>query len=500
MKRTITTVLAALITAVLHAQTITSANLGNTNNVSAWISNNGTLFWNQNDQGYEVPLNSGDRILSFMNVMAMGEDLNGQLKGAITGYPHGDYFRGPIATNYNDPDYLDRWFMSIWWMYQSNIDYHIAHWSDPGYTVPSYLANWPSNGNTANGESAILAPFHDGNNNGLYEPALGEYPIIRGDAAVYTIFNDAAGLHESGSDPIGMEVHLMAYQYGTDNALNNTTFVHVEVINRGTLTINDFQFGSHVDFDLGNSEDDFLGTASGENMAYVYNADSIDNGYYGETPPAAGVITLNKPLYAHVSEDVNMYDLNIHEVRNLFSGKLSNGDPQLNHEGEPFLHFCPGLREQGWTELSQPNGFFDRRSMISFPPETFGPGDQSCFDYAVVYAENSVEGDLFSPVDSLLEVADFVQSFFNEQQFDCFPNFLSTGEQELTALSVFPNPARTHLSVTAADGTAFEILTLDGKQVKSGRIIQATIPVDDLPNGCYLLRLPEGIARFIRQD
>lgn len=403
--------------------------------------------------------------------------------------------------DYNDPDYIDRWQNNtIYWINQEAINYHVAHWNDSGYIMPGMIASWPGNGDINNGEAAILAPFHDGNGNGLYEPVLGEYPLIRGEKAVFTIINDDAGQHLSGSQPAQMEIHLLFYQYASDDALNNTTFVHAEVINRGTQTLYNFRFGSYIDFDLGNAEDDFLGTASGENMAYVYNADSLDNGYYGETPPAAGVITLNKPLFAHVSEDADINTLTIAQVNDLFRGITTDGNPQVDDQGEPFLHFCPGLRELGWTEPGQGNTPYDRRSFISFAPETFGPGDVTCFDYAVVYAENSVEDDLFAPVDSLIEVAGFVQSFYNEQEFECFAEFVGTGELELQTLAVHPNPASTHLTVSGADNLPFEIFTLDGKQVKSGRLFQATIPVDDLPNGCYLLRLPEGTARFIKQD
>ncbi len=236
-------------------------------------------------------------------------------------------------------------------------------------------------------------------------------------------------------------------------------------------------------------------------MAYVYNADLIDNGHYGLTPPAAGVVLLNKPLYAHVSENISINDLNGYNIQHLFNGRLAYGSIQVDHEGEPFMHFCPGMRDQGWTESTQGNVPGDRKSVVSFPPEDwFGPGDVLCYDYAVVYAENSVENDIYAPVDSLIAVAEFVRGFFDEQHFDCFAEYVSTDEQQLEQLSVFPNPAQTFLNVSAEENTSFAILTLDGKEVKSGKINHATIPVDDLPNGCYLLRLSEGVVRFIKQD
>src|SRR5204862_359297 len=127
------------------------------------------------------------------------------------------------------------------------------------------------------------------------------------DQALFSIVNDRANIHPSGSDPAGMEIHLLFYQYSnTSEELANTSFIHSTVYNRGTQTLYDFQFGAFMDFDLGGFSDDYVGTMIDKNLAYVYNADLVDETHagrpgFGALPPAAGILSLNEDLYSHVS-------------------------------------------------------------------------------------------------------------------------------------------------------------------------------------------------------
>src|SRR5690606_9836943 len=45
-----------------------------------------------------------------------------------------------------------------------------------GYTVPGYFFHWPAHGDPAKGQDFKLASFFDLNQNGEYEPELGDYP------------------------------------------------------------------------------------------------------------------------------------------------------------------------------------------------------------------------------------------------------------------------------------------------------------------------------------
>jgi len=90
---------------------------------------------------------------------------------------------------------------------------------------------------------------------------------------------------------------VYAYDCPEDSAINNTVFVDYTIYNRSTSNLTDCYFGQWVDFDLGNSGDDYVGCDVSRGTFYEYNGDNNDenaNGVlgYGTVPPAQGVIFL----------------------------------------------------------------------------------------------------------------------------------------------------------------------------------------------------------------
>jgi len=268
------------------------------NDVSAIINNSGQFFNNPVAQtaGYEIPKSSWLNAIYAASLWCAATDANGQLHLAAMRYGQvgNHFFPGPFSStiNYTSASYLSEYGTSIWQVTKVEVQNHMANYSSSGYVMPVGIATWPGNGISGAGIAQNLAPFVDMNNNGIYEPMLGDYPDIRGDMTVYTIMNDAANLHtETGGEIIGIEVHTMAYQYFSTDYLNNTTFLHYRVFNRGTLSYSNFKLGMWWDPDVGNPSDDYVGCDTVNNMMYVYNA---DNNYensgpaqgYGANPPA----------------------------------------------------------------------------------------------------------------------------------------------------------------------------------------------------------------------
>ena len=400
------------------------------NNVAATINNNGTFFNQYGTQGpgYEVPKNSDKHAIYFMNFMTMSIDPNGGAKGALSDYESSDFSPGPIATDYEDTNYVNRFSQSLWEIDQATINDHIAHWNDLGYVVPVEIATWPANGTTANGESHILAPFTDLDGDLLYEPELGEYPTIRGDNAILCILNDQAAVHPSGSLPIGLELHILFYQYASaDPAINNTTFIHSRWYNRGTQTLADFSPGSTIDFDLGNPYDDYFGTAPASNLAYVYNADLNDENFsvrpsgYGLYPPAVGIVALNTGLTSHVPiTSNNPNTTSVVEYYNLLSGNNHMGAPfyDNNNQETVFLYNQEGMG--GWNQLTEGLQAGDVRTIAGYGTgvldNTLPPLTSFCLDVAVVYATNP-GNDPFGSVMELIAVTDSVQAFYDTQDY-----------------------------------------------------------------------------------
>lgn len=274
------------------------------NNVLARVNAVGPLWFDGSSHLFEVPAGSGLSTMFASNLWVGGQSVNGQLHVAAERFRASgtDYFSGPIA----NPPYASInlfVFNRTWKLTRAQIDNHIANWSQSGYQAPSDLTTWPSHGDLTKGEAAQLAPFKDLNNNGVYEPQQGEYPIIRGDVAIYSIFNDATGLHtESGAAALGIEVHQMAYAFNCPLVANqhNTIYLNYRIINRSNFTFTDTYFGMWSDGDLGNGSDDYVGAMVDRGAYYFYNGDAFDesNGGkpgYGTAPPMQAVVFLGGP-------------------------------------------------------------------------------------------------------------------------------------------------------------------------------------------------------------
>jgi hypothetical protein len=171
-----------------------------------------------------------------------------------------------------------------------------------GYIIPQVFLQWPAMGDPTLGQDQYIAPFHDANEDGMYDPAAGDMPCVPGDQALFMVFNDVAGPHaESGGLPMGIEVQLMAFAYYAEGLdLSNTVFLHYRIINRSTETFTDVHISNYSDFDLGCPDDDVVGTDVQRNAIYTYNGSDIDASCQGVTgfganPPALGMLVLKGP-------------------------------------------------------------------------------------------------------------------------------------------------------------------------------------------------------------
>jgi hypothetical protein len=273
------------------------------NNIKALISPFGNHFWDGENSMFEVPKGSGKSPIFNHTFWIGGVNQNGQFSFAGEYYRQSgiDFSMGPVSSVY-DTTYPLRW-NRVWKIDKDQILAHRDHWNEQGYTPAEVIVNWPAHGSAYLGQSSNIAPFHDSDQDGRYEPFEGEYPLIRGDQAVFFILNDLKTLHtESYGRQMGIEIHAMAYAYDQpqDSALNNMIFFHYEILNLSQYTYLYTMMGLFNEFDLGNVNDDFLGCDVTSGLSYVYNGDAIDgNGEaasYGEHPPAFGLKLIGGPF------------------------------------------------------------------------------------------------------------------------------------------------------------------------------------------------------------
>ncbi|MBK9104087.1 MAG: T9SS type A sorting domain-containing protein [Saprospiraceae bacterium] len=292
----------------------------------------------------------------------IGGYVDGQLKISAQTYPNQtnfDLYAGPLLEGAVTLDSNCVWYNRIWSTSREDIVRHIEDFESDGQisdTIASVFG-WPAEGNeyfsTINhfqlpaGHHGGWADFMDLNQNGLYEPQLGEYPAInlRGiyhipEEIMLMVFNDQ-GLHtESEGAPLGVEVQLTVFGFNCqDNAvLNNALFNTYKVINQNTAVIDSLYFGMWSDYDLGCSTDDYEGCDTSRNTEYAYNKFARDgdvNGgctsgltTYGDFPPIQSLTYLSHHMTSYITAPRTFPFLYLPWERyNLLKGVWRDGTP-----------------------------------------------------------------------------------------------------------------------------------------------------------------------------
>lgn len=458
------------------------------NNMSALLSNRG-VFFNNNDlngPGLEFPKEE-DNYLIYANAFWFGGiDMSGSLKMATETYGFfdedgeslRDLYPGAIRADGSAEAPEIPVADDVYIVSKEQILFHATNYNAWDYEAPDVITNWPAHGDEALGFAYERAPFADLNGNGAYEPALGEYPEIRGDHAAYIIMNDTGGPHtHSGGDALGIEIHFMFYQYEEAGFLSNTTFVNVRVINRTTSTFGEFIVGNFMDTDIGFADDDLAACDPENDMIYGFNGDLTDEGSggspgYGDNPPALGLVALNhSPAVCCALVPGGPFDLSgPSDYWNLMSGELDCGD-----------------------EVEIPA---DRRLFMASESTVFGPGAVLCYDYAIIAHDAS--GDAFANVDGLKgDAADAMAHY--EAQSDVYCDyFLGINEEVLEKLSfdIYPNPSTGSFMVQLEGTYDLAIYTMDGRSVFSTNNEFGLTEINtELASGSYLVVIENELGR-----
>ncbi len=203
---------------------------------------------------------------------------------------------GPYTTDHLFNDIIESKYNRGFYVTKDLINDHIDSIQSNSTTyIPVHgIREWPGNGDVSLGQSDQIAPYADINSNGIYEPMLGEYPIIYGDACFLQIWHDHPDLERAS----GVETHNYAYTFDCDTSdvYSNAVFFKTKYFSR----VNDFSrfsLGTYLDLDNGNPYDDYVGTHVELGMAYSYNGDLFDETLgiekgFSDTLPAQGFMVL----------------------------------------------------------------------------------------------------------------------------------------------------------------------------------------------------------------
>lgn len=440
------------------------------NNIRALYSTQG-IFWENTSTmngGYEVPWGSGLSTIYSGALWIGGYDPNGQVKVAADLYGGGgsDYWPGPLdevtgdITSNSCSDF-DR----FWGVSQSEINLFLANG-----TISSDILNWPGKNNPNLSYLPLnqdLAPFVDVNVDGNYDPDDGDYPAIKGDTAIWWVLNDKGNVHTSSGSAagLGVELHIMAYAFATNDDINDMTFYDVDIINKSTFTYNNTHLGIFMDPDIGGYADDYVGCDTTWSVGYAYNGDNIDEDGYGANPPTQAVTMIKKPI-------INGQVVSMSSFISFGAGGISAmGDPSLpldyynymkgiwkdgsqlvyggnghNSTGgtQPFSYQYNGLPSSSseWSECSEGNMPGDRKFVLSFGSFDFNPSNKISMSFALVY-HRPTSGSNCDGINGLITSVQHAHNFYNTIP----TNLKEAVEQELN-VKCFPNPASNFLNIS----------------------------------------------------
>ena len=312
------------------------------NNVRTRINAGGDMWWDLpsgTGSKYFIPANGAATSLFAGSLWIAGVDVNNQLKCAALRFRQvgNDYWTGPLTIDGSASisDVTCAKWDKIFKITRAEVDDFLSNFGPDGklaegYSIPKIIAEWPAHPDKGEEPGVMVshygAPFFDKNNNGEYEPELGDYPyydldnelchtkiatmdearegsmygsiladqVLKGDQTLWWIFNDKGNSHtESSGDAIGIEVRAQAFGFATNDEINNMSFYSYEIINRSTYTLTGTYFSPWTDVDLGYGWDDYVGCDVSRGLGYGYNGAPTDgNGEpeaYGAQPPAIGV-------------------------------------------------------------------------------------------------------------------------------------------------------------------------------------------------------------------
>jgi hypothetical protein len=440
---------------------------------------------------FEEPLNIGFQYKKNLLLYHSAFQIFGLQDGNLTGvggiYPPtlNGAFCGPLSDVYSN-EYMQK-YNRVWKVSQAEIDYHLAHWWEPSYQAPIDILQWPGNGNLDNGETAVLAPFNDYNNNNLYEPLLGETPTIKGDVASFSLgSNGHAHSLPYYDNPIMpnssmIEMSTMHYVFlnHPSKAVANTVFTDYRFISKESLSWSNVFCGFYEDFDIGTPTDDYIGCDTTRNLIFGYNGDDNDQissgSYgYGNTPPACGLRFLNRNMHAAVyfynsTNPILGQPQNANGVYQILQGNHLDGSPIINpltQQPTKFMYSGEIGQSGVWNEANAGNVSSDRRMMASINIGDLIPNNPICITTATIAAQDSISSG--SPSNNsvfLMKLySDTIQTFFEMhlQSENCGQLVgIQESTQELTDIIAYPNPSNDVIHISSNENGINSIVAYD---------------------------------------
>lgn len=437
----------------------------------------------------------------------------------------------------------------VWKVTLDQIATHLADYQDNGVVDNPILEifAWPAKGNpfseSNNGFSmdsvsnfagaTFMEPFiFDGKynpENGDYPagPELGSTPFFPQEMVFAPFFDDDENNLSHGKTT-GIDAHLLAFSLNCkeQDAFKNTIFFEFgRFYNASTYRLDSLHWGVYADFDLGNPEDDYLGSldVADKKMVYSYNSDTTYDNVIGTNPPAIAFMSFPGPLdqndnrmqmtncmpiYKNGPSIATRLPIAYNEFYNYLTSTWRDGTP-LSSGG---IGYHPGIPSiptaqiafpdhptdvNGWSELAENNTLSDRSCVISYGPTTLLPHQIALpIRFAITVSEKL---GLTQQLQQLKEMRGLQEYIYNgcwdcPNPLDslCFPSLPTQNLVSTTRLS--PNPTQNYLTINTYQTELEKVflvnalgqnVLLDAPQFTSENEVRVSLK--NLPAGIYFL-------------
>lgn len=520
------------------------------NNVKASISTVNNKHWDITGTGnatYEVPKGGGVSSSFATSIWIGGLDGSNQLHIAGNTYRQTgtDFWPGPLdpSTALTNTNIAMR-FKKVWKTDCNEINNFVSSCViNSNTTAPTDLKDYPAN--------EVLLQYYDANNDNYYNAADCDYPIIKGDQQILSVYNDNMFSHtETGGLPMGLEIVERSYAYNNPTvadsmkAINYTTFYHYTITNRSNNNYHDVYLADWSDVDLGCYLDDYVGCDSANNFGYVYNSKNFDqlscsgSASYGNHPPVSSHVLLNtncstdgvdndhdgfideageqflmdffSVLYSPVSQFPCLPCLKTPwQYHNSMSGRWRDstfftygGNAYGGSATTKYVFTGNPETNIGWTEANVPMLAGDRQLIMSSGPFNFPAKSKIEWEFAIVFSRDTTVPNTIQKFNSVVrrDVRNVRYYHQTHQNPQCTP-YTNIGIKEINksfSAFLYPNPGNDQVTINInknAPKLTIEILDMTGRVVSTvttTNTYSISINISELNSGFYLFRIGDG--------
>jgi hypothetical protein len=540
-----------------------------TNQVSAMIHTDNIKHWDiyeSADPAYEVPKGSGAKATYATALWIGGLDNSNQLHIAAETYRQNgrDFWPGPVDTinasvnTVNGSPFNRLWKLSCNQINQFAANYNAANFSANNSPSFADINSYIGNGTPTNNFAKKLAPYKDWNGNNIYEPNLGDYPIIKGHQQVYAVYNDAYANHtETQGQKLGIEVHEKSYAFNVPSlpdsmqVINYTTFYNYEIYNRSNTNYNNVYVSTWVDCVLGYALDNRVGTDSVNGFGYIYNganADPTSGGYvgYGNKLPMFAIAPVNCPFAqtdgidnnndGQIDESGEIFGLGkttfynyygspaatIHPTTtthyyNYMSGKWRDNTPftfggnAYNAPGTTTANYVFTGNPQtntGWTESSGGVPAGGRYMLVTMGPFNFPAKKKIEIEFAYVFSRDTSLNNVNNNLSLLQRDVKNIRYYVAQQNMACTPVVnvgLKENKEKEINIWMYPNPTQSHVTINLdynADKARIKIFDITGRLLMEDWIRNSytkLLDVSHYPSGIYFIEVSEGNSKAVEK-